>query len=406
MGGVILRRNRMCRNPTLALLHLRRALCVAALILALGTTTRTAAAEASFDPGLWTTFKARYLFQGRILDRQSQAGMLTDRTHTEAQGWAMLLAVAADDRAAFDEIWTWTKATLQRSDGLFSWGYDSAVAPNGAATATGRVIDQNNASDGDLYLAWALARADGHWPGHGYGAAASALAQSILRLLVVRQDDAAYLLPWHDGYEALLAASHAAATLPAGSRFFLNPSYYVYPAFRELDQVQPDPRWQALTTTGLALLESARFGRFGLPANFVEMTLRQDGTLLPGLTDNNGHDPSWPYYGFDAVRVPLYLAWGGLMTSERRSIFETFWQIYPDIACVPAALDLVSGKATNYPLSDGGRAILALARGSDDPAKIAFLLPAHPTGSTPNDYYGEILMLLTRLAAADLQAAR
>lgn len=377
------------------------------LILTLGVITlRVALAETRLDPDLWATFKTRYLFQGRILDRQPQAGTLTDRTHTESQGYAMLLAVAADDRAAFDEIWSWTKTTLRRPDGLFSWGYDSAVAANGAPIADGSVIDQNNASDGDLFLAWALTRAEARWPGHGYGPAATALSQSILQLLVLRQGKAAYLLPWHDGYEALLKASQESASLPPGSSFFLNPSYYVYPAFRELDRVEPDPRWQALTATGLALLERGRFGLFRLPANFVAMTAQPDRTLLPVLTDNDGHSPSWPYYGFDAIRIPLYLAWGGFMTAERRGIFETFWQVYPDIAYIPAALDLVSGKATSYPLSGGGRAIVAFAGGSDDPAKIVFPPSVRPAGGTPTDYYSEVLTLLAHLAAADLQATR
>ncbi len=77
---------------------------------------------------------------------------MIDRTnggvsHSESQGYGMLLAVAANDRAAFEAIWAWTQAHLYvRGDNLASWKWDPAATPH--------VADPNNATDGDLLIAW------------------------------------------------------------------------------------------------------------------------------------------------------------------------------------------------------------------------------------------------------------
>ena len=66
----------------------------------------------------------------------------------EGQAYAMLLSVAADDRSRFDRVWGWTRAHLQRSDGLLSWRW-----------ADGHVVQDEPAADADLDAARALALA-------------------------------------------------------------------------------------------------------------------------------------------------------------------------------------------------------------------------------------------------------
>ena len=61
----------------------------------------------------------------------------------------LLLAIAANDRATFDKIWGWTRANLMvRDDQLLAWRWDPAHRP--------AVADINDASDGDILVAWAL----------------------------------------------------------------------------------------------------------------------------------------------------------------------------------------------------------------------------------------------------------
>ncbi len=64
----------------------------------------------------WESYKARFLPDGRIVDTGNG-----DVSHTEGQGFAMLMAVANDDKATFDKLWHWTNSTLKnKENGLFT----------------------------------------------------------------------------------------------------------------------------------------------------------------------------------------------------------------------------------------------------------------------------------------------
>ena len=48
-------------------------------------------------------------------------------SHSEGQGYGMLLAVAANDRPTFDKLWGWTRANLMvRDDQLMAWRWIGA----------------------------------------------------------------------------------------------------------------------------------------------------------------------------------------------------------------------------------------------------------------------------------------
>ena len=65
----------------------------------------------------------------------------------------------------------------KRQDGLYSWRY----RPN----SRNPVEDPNNATDGDLYLAWALLRAADRWNEPEWRRDGQSIGQAILRRLVV-----------------------------------------------------------------------------------------------------------------------------------------------------------------------------------------------------------------------------
>jgi len=305
----------------------------------------------------WRAFRQRFLApEGRVVD--SGNGNVS---HTEGQGWGLLLAVHFDDRAGFDQLLGWTRRNLQRrQDALFSWRWRPGVAQP--------VEDPNNATDGDLYIAWALLRGAERWGDPALRAQAVAIGRDLLRLLWREVGGRAVLLPGLQGFETPAAV-------------VVNPSYFVLPAYRALAEAMPDPRWDRLADDALNILRAARFGRWGLPPDWLALP-RAGGA--PGLPGN------WPpRFSFDAVRVPLLLAWAGQAGEPAVAAALRFWA-EPGL---PAWADLRSDAVAPYPASGGVQAIAALAGGGRP-------VPLPPVRSAA-DYYAACLGLLVAVACAD-----
>ena len=167
-----------------------------------------------------------------------------------------------------------------RSDALHSWRYrpDAAIP----------VDDPNNATDGDLFIAWACWRPVGAGAGRSMRRGA-AIGRDMLRLLVRRAGTYSLLLPGAQGFER---AGHV-----------VNPSYYVFPAFPLLARAVPDAAWARVAADGLTVLRLA-----GSAAGDYRRTGCRSAGRWP-LSRPTG----WlPRFSFDAVRVPLWLAWAGL----------------------------------------------------------------------------------------------
>lgn len=319
----------------------RAALALPGLLL-LPPAARAQAAE-------WALFKARHLSpEGRVVD-DGNGGI----SHSEGQSWALFLAAHLDDREAFDRILGWTQANLaRRPDALLAWRWRPGQG----------VDDLNNATDADLYRGWALALAEARWPGRGHAAMGRAVAQDLLRLTLRRVGTQAVLLPGAWGFDG-----------PA--HLDLNPSYLVFPAFAALDGLLPNPAWAALRQGGLALLAAAATGAWGLPPDWVRVP-RQGGAVaaVPGRE---------PRFGYEAVRVPLHLAWAGQAAHPAARAADAFWNA-PAHPFMPAWVDLRDGRISPYPAGIGVRSIAARLRGA-------------PAG--PEDIRGRYYDLALRLLA-------
>ncbi|MGK7863019.1 glycosyl hydrolase family 8 [Falsiroseomonas sp. E2-1-a4] len=329
------------------------------------TTGLARPAAAAAVTGDWLDFRRRFLHaDGRVLDT-GNGGI----SHSEGQGAAMLFAVRFDDRASFDRILEWTRGALRRPDDhLLAWAFrPGAPIP---------VPDMNNASDGDLLVAWSLAEAADRWGHAGYRALATDMARDLLRKVVLRQGDSTLLLP---GGEGFLKHDHVV----------LNPSYYISPAFRALARLLPAPEWQSLEEGGVALADQARFGRWRLPADWVALPR---GALRPRPATG------WPArFSYDAMRVPLNLAWGGHAQSAALRAAVDFW-LDPSHPAPPAWVDLQSGALAPYPGDTGLRAIVQLAVATLAGSGREQALPRVADATT---YYPAVLVLQARLAWAE-----
>ncbi|MBV9829623.1 MAG: endoglucanase [Alphaproteobacteria bacterium] len=312
----------------------------------------------------WAVYRGRFVTDdGRVVDTGNK-----EVSHTEGQGWAMLLAQAAGDRASFTRIWDWTRSKLQRHDALFSWRYD----PNDEKKP---VSDTNDASDGDILIAWALIRAGRTWDEPDYTREARRILSDIRRRLIVRAPGRTVLLPGLSGFKGKDGVS------------LINPSYYIYPALADFNAVLPGPEWGRLRQAGLNLLSDARFGRWGLTPDWVN--IGRDGDLSVATKFP-------PRFGFEAIRVPLYLIWAGEATPPRLASYLDFWNDYGGKPA-PAWTDLKDNSVAPYAGPTGFRAITELARavGGTAPATL-------PTIGDKDDYYSASLALLAAVAQGEI----
>jgi endo-1,4-beta-D-glucanase Y len=162
------------------------------------------------DGADWESFKTRFIQpDGKLVDSHSQL------SHSEGQGYAMLLALAANDRAVFDNVWDWTRNNLKRDeDALLAWKWKPSEDG-------GAVDDANDAADADILVAWALHRAAKQWRDPAYDQAALPMARDILNKLVRDVGGFTVLLPGLSGFEKKDGIT-------------VNLSYWIFPAFQSL----------------------------------------------------------------------------------------------------------------------------------------------------------------------------
>ena len=260
----------------------------------------------------WTFFKQRFVDpSGRVIDA-AQGNI----SHSEGQGVAMLLSVHFDDHASFEQIWQWTKKNLQvRDDNLLAWSW----------TPQAGITDKNNASDGDLLVAWSLLRASNKWHNPSYLQASQKVARDIRKKLLRNTSQGLILLPGATGFEKQ-------------DGFTINLSYWIFPALDEIGQADPSPDWNTLTQTGLNILQYAHFGRWGLPPDWLSFT-----------------DKSSPSdrFGYNAMRIPLYLLWSRHETATLLEPYRKFWGHFAGANFLPSWTDLKNDSVDSYDASAG-----------------------------------------------------
>lgn len=319
------------------------------------------------DPQLWDQYRSRFVTaDGRVVDKDNDPRGVT---HTEGQGYGMLLAEAAGDQTQFRLIWEWTQSHLRRPDGLFSWKF-AACGEQGDC-----VVDKNNATDGDILIAWALLRAGQDWGRAAYVAASRDIAKAVSDNLIVDRGRDTLLLPAVNGF-----SDQSGVTV--------NLSYWVLPAVNAFAAAFKDPRWHQLAERAPALLRQARFGKWQLPPDWLRV---DDGPIRPA-------DGFPPRYSFDAVRIPLYLVWGGITDKETLGPFLSFWSA-PSPHGVPAWVDLKTDAVAPYAWSAGVASIAQVterATHADGEAMAKMPLPGPQDG-----YFSWSLFLLASIAETE-----
>ncbi len=237
----------------------------------------------------WESYARRAIRpEGRVVVPDRQGG-----TISEAQAYALLMAVWAGDETRFARVAHWTREHLSRQarfgDHLLAWQWGRRE------DGTWGVLDWNTASDANLdyALALLLAHRRGWRPetGPDYLAQARGVAADILALEVVRLPGGEPVLTpgnWHE----------------ASPPYLINPSYISPAAYRLLFEATGDGRWQELAAAAYPLAGrlSQRLGELpgvGLFPDWAQVC--GDGSIGPAP-----HRDS--QFGWEAVRLPWRLA--------------------------------------------------------------------------------------------------
>src|ERR1700728_2769401 len=216
-------------------------------------------------------FLTRYLAPDGRVSRRDQGG----DTVSEGQGYAMLLAVAADNRGAFNSAWQWDVANLQLPDRLSSYHWQS-----------GTVVGKDPATDADLDIAWALVLGATRFDHPAYRSDGLQIAASILANETVIVAGRLELVagPW-------------ARSVP----YAIDPSYFSPEAMAALAQASGDPRWTELLDDSAVLVVSLDGGPGArLPPDWA--SLQVTGQVQAAGAPSTKTTPA---YGLDAQRVPV-----------------------------------------------------------------------------------------------------
>ncbi|MDD5033490.1 MAG: cellulose synthase complex periplasmic endoglucanase BcsZ [Methylococcaceae bacterium] len=233
----------------------------------------------------WNRFKTAFLSEGgRVIDPSSPLRA----TVSEGQAYALFFALVADDRPAFDAILRWTEDNLAQGDltaHLPAWHWGRRDESHWG------VLDDNSATDADLWLAYALGEAGRLWREERWVSLSSLLAHRILRTEIAELPGLGpVLLPGPSGFH------------PDAQSWRLNPSYMPMPLLRRFAALYPQSAWPKVADASLSLLlETAPQG---YAPDWVLYRSGQ-GFSVDSQTQGEG--------GYNAIRVYL---WAGLMSAQ------------------------------------------------------------------------------------------
>lgn len=229
----------------------------------------------------WRIFAERHIQQdGRVIDYDAES-----ITTSEGQSYAMFFALVAGDRQRFDRMLEWTTNNLAKGaldTHLPGWKWGKA------GDGQWKLLDENSASDADLWIAYSLLQADARWHDKRYRKLGQAMLANIAKREVADLPGAGeMLLPGPYGF-ALNA-----------STWRLNASYAPVQLLRYFAKVDRKGPWNAIIDTQLSMLKhTAPKGIVGDWTQFHS----GEGFVIDGEKGR--------YSSYDAIRV--YLWWGML----------------------------------------------------------------------------------------------
>lgn len=313
----------------------------------------------------WESFRQHLVSDdGRVIDPSSPRLITT----SEGQSYGLFFALVGNDRASFARLLRWTVDNLAGGDlerrlPAWLWGRHD----------DGRwaVLDANNASDSDLWIAYSLLEAGRLWQVPEYRRLGLALLwRSAAQTLRPMPQLGLMLLPGDIGFES-----------EAGWR--LNPSY-LPPQLLDRFALEA-PVWADLASASRRLLLAS--APRGLAPDWL--LWRRDGQ--PAADPEHGEEGD-----YDAIRVYLWLGMLAPDAAERAALqqhFAPMARLTAERGRPPERIDVASGSAEGGGPPGFSAALLPLLAALDPPALAAqrARLKAEPLAD--DAYYNRVLAL-------------
>ncbi|MDU4092519.1 MAG: cellulose synthase complex periplasmic endoglucanase BcsZ [Pantoea sp.] len=312
----------------------------------------------------WEQFKRDYISdQGRVIDPYEGKNITT----SEGQSYALFFALVANDRPAFDLLLSWTENNLAAGDltqrlPAWLWGQESK-------SGKWQVLDDNPASDADLWIGWTLLQASHLWHSRSYQVTGTLLLNRVAK------EEVADL----KGFGLMLMPGKAGFIQP--DSWMINPSYLPLQLLTRLSALKGP--WPEINRNALRLLQETA------PKGFApDWYVWQSGS---GWRPDNSKGPTG---GYDAIRVYL---WAGMLSDEdpRKATllahFAPMARLTETAGNPPERVNVLTGEMTNHGNVGFSAALLPFLQESHALTAQQQRVQQQPPGS--DAYYSSVLNL-------------
>ena len=230
---------------------------------------------------VWDEFRNDALDNGRVVDKSDDRKVTT----SEGQSYAMFFALVTNDQVTFDGLAAWTADNLSGGDltktlPAWLWG-------RGRGDKWG-ILDTNNATDSDMWIAWCVLEAGRLWKSEEYTKKGMAMLELLKKEVRTVDNLGSVVLPGRVGFED-------------NGTVKLNPSYYPLFLFKRF--ALEDAYWNEVYEGSLRML--LRSSPAGIAPDWA--LFDKGGRLVPP----NGDD--YEIGSYNAIRTYL---WAGMMSPD------------------------------------------------------------------------------------------